>query len=44
MRTKAQFNVLVLEARTKREKFNTMVAGVKPVLDRVDLEADPVPS
>ena len=44
MRTKARFDVLVLEARTKREKLNTVVAGVKPVLDCVDLEADPVPS
>ena len=38
-----QFDVLVLEARTKREKFDTMVARVKPVLDYIDLEADPLP-
>ena len=40
-RVKAQFDVLVQEARTQREKFNAVVTGVKPVLDRVDLEAAP---
>ena len=38
-RVKAQFDVLVQEARTQRENFNVVVAGVKPVLDCVDLEA-----
>ena len=40
-RVKAQFDVLVQEARTQRENFNTIIAGVKPVLDYVDLEAAP---
>ena len=31
--------MLVQEARTQRENFNAVVAGVKPVLDCVDLEA-----
>ena len=44
MRTKAQFVVLALEAMTEREKFDAMVAGVKLVLDYVDLESDPLPS
>ena len=33
--------MLVQEARTQREKFDTVVTGVKPVLDCVDLEAAP---
>ena len=40
-RVKAQFDVLVQEARTQRENFNVVVAGVKPVLDCVDLEVAP---
>ena len=40
-RVKAQFDVLVQEARTQREKFDAIVAGVKPVLDCIDLEAAP---
>ena len=40
-RVKAQFDVLVQEAGTQREKFDTIVAGVKPVLDCVDLEPAP---
>ena len=40
-RVKAQFDVLVQEARTQREKFDTIVARVKPVLDYVDLEVAP---
>jgi len=31
------------EARTQREKFDVVVARVKPVLDYVDLEAAPQP-
>ena len=38
-RVKAQFDVLVQEARTQREKFDVVVAEVKPVLHCVDLEA-----
>ena len=40
-RVKAQFDVLEQEARTQRKNFNAVVAGVKPVLDCVDLEAAP---
>ena len=35
--------MLVQEARTQREKFNAIVAGVKPVLNYVDLEVAPQP-
>ena len=35
--------MLVQEARTQREKFDVVVAGVKPVLDCVYLEAAPQP-
>ena len=42
-RVKAQFHVLVQEARTQREKFDAIVAGVKPVLDCVDLDPAPQP-
>ena len=37
-RLMAQFDVLVQEARTQRDKFD---ARVKLVLDCIDLEADP---
>ena len=40
-RVKAQFDVLVQEARTQRDKFDAIVAGVKMVLDYVDLEVAP---
>ena len=40
-RTKAQFDVLEQEARTQTDKFDAVVAGVKPVLDCVDLEVAP---
>ena len=40
-RAKAQFDVLEQEARTQRNKFNAVVAEVKPVLDCVDLEVAP---
>ena len=40
-RVKAHFDVLVQEARTQRDKFDAVVAGVKPVLDCVDLEVAP---
>jgi len=42
-RVKAQFDVLVQEARTQRDKFNAVVTEVKPVLDYVDLEVAPQP-
>ena len=42
-RTKAQFDVLEQEARTQRSKLDIVVAGVKPVLDCVDLEVAPQP-
>ena len=35
--------MLEQEARTQRNKFNVIVAGVKPVLDCVDLEVAPQP-
>ena len=35
--------MLVQEARTQREKFDTVVTGVKPVLDYVDLGVAPQP-
>ena len=35
--------MLVQEARTQREKFDAIVARVKPVLDYVDLESAPQP-
>ena len=40
-RVKAQFDVLEQDSRTQRDKFDVIVAGVKPVLDCVDLEAAP---
>ena len=36
--------MLVQEARTQRDKFDAVVARVKPVLDCVDLEAVPQPN
>ena len=40
-RVKAQFDVLVQEARTQREKFDSVVIGVKLVLVCIDLEVAP---
>ena len=40
-RVKAQFDVLVQEARTQRDKFDVVVTGVKPALDCVNLGAAP---
>ena len=37
-RVKAQFDVLEQDAQTHRDKFDTVVAGIKPVLDCVDPE------
>ena len=42
-RTKAQFEVLELEAQTQRGKLDVVVAGVKPVLDCIDMEVAPQP-
>ena len=42
-RVKAQFNVLVQEARTQRDKFDAVVVRVKPMLYYVDLEVTPQP-
>ena len=42
-RTKAQLDVLEQEARTQKSKLDAVVAGVKPVLDCVDLEVAPLP-
>ena len=42
-RVKGQFDVLVQEARTQRDKFDAVVTRVKPVLDYVDLEVAPQP-
>ena len=40
-RVKAQFDVLEKDARTQRDKFDAVVAGVKPVLGCIDLEVAP---
>ena len=37
-KVKAQFDVLVQEAKTQRENFDAIVAAIKPMLDCVDLE------
>ena len=42
-KAKAQFDVLVQEARTQRDNFDAIVAAIKPVLDYVDLEPAPSP-
>ena len=38
-KAKAQFDVLVQEAKTQRDNFDAVVAAIKPVLDYVDLES-----
>ena len=40
-RTKAQFNMLELEAQTQRQKLDIVVARVRPVLDCIDMEVAP---
>ena len=40
-RTMTQFDVLELEARNQRGKLEAVVAGVKPMLDCVDMEVAP---
>ena len=42
-RVKAQFDVLEQDAQTQRDKFDTMVAGIRPVLDCVEPEVAPQP-
>ena len=37
-KAKAQFDVLVQEAKTQRDNFDAVVTTIKPVLDCVDLE------
>ena len=37
-KAKAQFDVLVQEARTQRDNFDAVVTAIKPVLDCVNLE------
>ena len=37
-KAKAQFDVMVQEARTQRDNFDAVVAAIKPVLDCVDME------
>ena len=37
-KAKAQFDVLVQEAKTQRDNFDAVLAVIKPVLDCVDLE------
>ena len=40
-RVKAQFDVLEQDARAQRQKFDAVVAGIKPVLDCVEPEEAP---
>ena len=40
-RVKAQFDVLEQDARTQRDKFDAVVAGIKPVLDCIEPEVAP---
>ena len=40
-RVKAQFDVLEQDARTQRDKFNAIVARIKPVLDCIKPEVAP---
>ena len=42
-RVKAQFDVLEQDAWTQRNKFDAIVAGIKPVLDCIEPEAAPQP-
>ena len=43
-RTKAQFDVLELEAKIQRGKLDAVVAGVRPVLDYINMEVAPQPN
>ena len=42
-KVKAQFDVLEQDAQTQRDKFDAVVAGIKPVLDCIKLEVAPQP-
>ena len=42
-RTRAQFDLLELEAKIQRGKLDAMVTGVRPVLDCIDMEVAPQP-
>ena len=42
-RVKAQFDVLEQDAWTQRDKFDAIVAGIKPVLDCIEPEVAPQP-
>jgi len=43
-RVKVQFDVLDQEARTQQNKLDAVVAGIKSVLDCVDVEVAPQPN
>ena len=43
-KAKAQFDVLVQEAKVQKDNFNTITAAIKPVLDCVDIEPAPHPN
>ena len=42
-KSKAQFDVLVQEAKVQKDNFNAVTAAIKPVLDCVDIEPAPHP-
>ena len=42
-KAKAQFDVLVQEAKVQKDNFNTVITVIKPVLDCVDMESAPRP-
>ena len=42
-RVKAQFNMLEQDARTQRDRFDAIVAGITPVLDCVEPKIAPQP-
>ncbi|XP_066373405.1 uncharacterized protein [Miscanthus floridulus] len=42
-KAKAQFDVLVQEAKVQKDNFNTVTTTIKPVLDYVDMELTPCP-
>ena len=43
-RVKAQFDVLEQDARTQRNKFDVIVARIKPVLDYIEPKTAPQPN
>ena len=42
-KSKAQFDVLVQEAKVQKDNFNTIITAIKPVLDCIDMESAPHP-